>query len=74
MTRDEASALIEKFKDKSGIWTGTSKYLIQVIENQPTAYDVEKVIAKLENKDDDCGCGKINVSEAIDIVHNGGKE
>lgn len=46
----DADALIEAFKVKSGIWTETSKYLIGVIENQPTAYDVEKVVAELEQQ------------------------
>ena len=45
----------------------------QVIMTQPTAYDIEKVIAELEKKDDDCGCGKIHIWDAIDIVKNGGK-
>lgn len=37
-----------------------------------TAYDVEKVVAELEEKDDDCGCGKIDVWTAIEIVRKGG--
>jgi hypothetical protein len=44
----DADALIEAFKVKSGIWTETSKYLIKVIEKQPTAYDVDAVVKKLE--------------------------
>lgn len=43
-----------------------------VIRTEPVAYDVEKVVAELEKKDDDCGCGKITVFDAIDIVRKGG--
>lgn len=30
---------------------------------------IEKMISRLEEKDDDCGCGKIDVWEAISIVN-----
>lgn len=50
------------------------KVLQNRIEKQPAAYSVEKVEAELEKKDDDCGCGKITVFDAIDIVRKGGIE
>ena len=52
----------------------TAKSVFDMIKALPTAYDVEKVVAELESKDDDCGCGKIGVWEAIDIVKRGGAE
>lgn len=48
--------------------------VVQLLDKQPTAYDAEKVEAELEKKDDDCGCGKITVFDAIDIVRKGGIE
>ena len=47
--------------------------IIGCVMNCPIAYDVEKVVSELEKKDDDCGCGKIHIWDAIDIVKNGGK-
>lgn len=35
---------------------------------------MEDIVERLQEKDDDCGCGKISVWEAIDIVRNAGKE
>ena len=49
-------------------------FMVETIDNMPTAYDVDKVVEQLEEKDDDCGCGKIDVWTAIDIVRIGGKE
>ena len=50
--------------------------VIQLMENQPTAYNVEKVLADLEEFFEDYkyepNSGLIEI--AIDIVRNGGKE
>lgn len=78
----DADALIEAFKVKSGIWTETSKYLIKVIEKQPTAYNVDAVVAGLEKESDFFGgkpMGSLQkayyckgIDKAIDIVRKGG--
>lgn len=47
------SALIEKLKGYTNISQGYFKkpdVLFAIIEHQPTAYDVEKVVAELEDK------------------------
>lgn len=49
----------------------TAIMLIKAFANSKPAYDVEKVVAELEEKDDDCGCGKIDVWTAIEIVRKG---
>lgn len=59
------------------------KQIVRVIENQPTAYDVEKVVEKLEEKSNDIpiqyemnyekGFGD-GIDYSVDIVRNGGKE
>lgn len=73
---DEEVALQQFIKEtetsgKNVIHINTLKRLLQDID---TAYDVDKVVAELEKKDDDCGCGKITVFDAIDIVRKGGVE
>lgn len=78
----DADALIEAFKVKSGIWTETSKYLIKVIEKQPTAYNVDAVVEELEKESDFFGgkpMGSLQkayyckgIDKAIDIVRKGG--
>ena len=53
--------------------------LQKVVENQPTAYNVEKVVAELEQLEDKDTrevymTQHIVLDEAIEIVRNGGKE
>lgn len=65
----------------------TYKELVYIICNQPTAYDVDKVVEELKEKltCEDCGtCGYcqntwcpmelLDADEAIDIVRKGGAE
>lgn len=61
----DADALIEEYPQASG--------LKLVIENAPTAYDVEKVVAALE-KHTRIMMPVIPAKEAIDIVRKGGVE
>lgn len=49
-----------------------AKYILDLIDAQPTAYDVEKVIAELEENEYDAGI--IVTREAISIVKSGGVE
>ena len=69
-------AMDKRYKEKSGIVQDNLAegfmQMEKLIKEQPTAYDVEKVVAELEKHDDDCGCGKISVWDAIDIVKKGG--
>ena len=57
------------------------EHLIKVIRNQPTAYDIDKVVEQLEglsNAEADCYYAKsndvIDREDAIDIVKKGGVE
>jgi hypothetical protein len=82
------SALIEKFKDKISRTTNNTILriflleAIKIVENEPTAYDVEKVVAELETSsgkgyrdiDGDYVPPMIETTKAISIVRNGGKE
>lgn len=64
--------------------TGRANSLIKLIDAQPTAYDVEKVIKLLDNRaasakeywdafNDSCAFGEMNAYEqAIEIVRSGG--
>jgi len=77
----DADVLLDICKNKySDIVAGSYPFnvvvydLVNIIESQPLAYDVEKVVKELEKQDDDCGCGKISVWDAIDIVKRGGIE
>lgn len=69
----DADALIKEYPQASG--------LKLVIENAPTAYDIEKVAAELYNAESVKLFGSLNsgnrlipVSDAIDIVRKGGVE
>lgn len=80
------SALIEKFKDilnekqHNSIFRIFLLETIEIVEKQPTAYDVEKVIAELNEEEialeDNYGdyvlCVPTRIAEQI--VRNGGKE
>jgi Lar family restriction alleviation protein len=46
----------------------------QAIEAWNTRKPMDNIVDRLQEKDDDCGCGKISVWEAIDIVRNAGKD
>ena len=68
------SALIEVLKNPLTFETQlevTIDDLITIVENQPTAYDVDKVVAELENANID---GFVYIDKAIKCVRNGGKE
>ena len=78
------SALIEKLEEKmfdSKLMCPVIKLtdLIELIDEQPTAYDVETVMAELckeanETTVDFCSGVFVNVESAIDIVRKGGVE
>lgn len=82
------SALIEKLEEKmfdSKLMCPVIKLtdLIELIDEQPTAYDIEKVVADLEEKSDDIPIQYEDnyekgfddgVCYAIDLVRKGGVE
>jgi hypothetical protein len=74
----DADALIEAIKKSTCQWEYLWKRVVcDVIQNQPTAYDVEAKVAELEkHRHIDRSCGDVEFSvyldEAIEIVR--GKE
>lgn len=76
------SALLKEFSEKTPFGCGTIgiKFVDELIKAQPTAYDVKKVVAELEEakgnspetEEDWNYCGAID--EAIEIVKRGGIE
>lgn len=72
----DADVLIEAINKSTCNWAEHlwKRVVCDVIGNQPTAFDVKKVVAELEKQDDDCGCGKIDAWKAIDIVKMGGAD
>ena len=72
----DADALLEQIVHTNNVYVqGRMAY---IIDNMPTAYDVEKVIADLEEVSNrfsvkDFGIKGI-IQKAIDIVENGGKK
>ena len=74
------SALIEAFKNPKTFETKleiTIDDIVAVINEQPTAYDVENVVAELEEELVDIGAKTgyhKGITKAIEIVRNGGKE
>lgn len=89
ISRSELIKRIKGFTNISSEYFENPELLLDVIEKQPTAYDVEKVVAELvemRNKDSqgckDVGnkclsytdCGLCIMDRAIDIVKRGGAE
>lgn len=71
----DADVLTEHIKEFTNISEGyfeNPQLLVRVIENQPTAYDVENVVEQLSNAKlgGRCDAGVV----AKEIVRNGGKE
>jgi hypothetical protein len=69
------SKLLEEIQN----WGGCVEALEEYIKKMPTAYDVEKVLAELEEasyeaKMLDAKCKYLNYDDTIHIVRNGGKE
>lgn len=52
------------------------KAILDFIDMQPTAYDINKVVEQLEDlkKEKEIGSHKVMIKEAIEIVKAGGKE
>lgn len=52
------------------------KAILDFIDMQPTAYDVDKTLEQLEDlkKEKDIGSHKVMIKEAIEIVKAGGKD
>lgn len=75
----DADALVKKFQRNnifSIVKNGEDKNVIEIIEEQPTAYSVEKVVEELE---EDTWCrgrleGHIPKWKAIEIVKRGGRD
>ena len=70
------------FQGKSDEFLEGAKYILEMIDAQPTAYDISKVVAELEKEKctrvtykDKYGQGWNNgTANAIDIVRKGGVE
>ena len=55
--------------------------VMAIIENQPTAYDVDKVVEKIREQDGVCTgckrqdeCNECSIGERIEIIKRGGKD
>lgn len=57
----------EKFMDKDG----GEEQKQDLIEKWNTRKPMERIVEQLEQLDDDCGCGKIDVWKAVNIVKGG---
>lgn len=80
----DANALkqaLRKCQIESLIEHTEKKNVFDIIDEQPTAYDVDKVVAELENEDNHLTYGgipfkepPITVADAIELVRKGGVE
>jgi hypothetical protein len=76
----DADALMERKQEEHGYYDITDSEFEELVKTQPTAYDVEKVVERLEkericledNYGDEVIC--IGAHDAIDIVKRGGVE
>lgn len=77
----DADKIIDKLKEytrtNNGEFNGACRSIIEVIEQQPTAYDVDKVVEQLkalDNAEVDYYSSNdvIDREDAIDIVEKGG--
>ena len=71
----------DAFKETLGTDTKIREMFCRIIDEQPTAYDVEKVVAELNTAESVKVFGSLNsgnrlipVKDAIDIVRAGGVE
>ena len=77
----------DAFKEKVGTDTTLRKTICEIIDKQPTAYDVEKVVERLEKVKEkeqpeingkttirDLEVFKMTVGYTIEIVRNAGKD
>ena len=76
-------AVLDKLKDFSDMYTLNEEAkvvletIVRIVTEQPTAYDVEKVVAELkkESYQEYCDSERIvELKDAIDIVRKGGVE
>lgn len=56
-----------------GLASTATSTVDRTVEFWNTRKAMSKIVEKLEELDDDCGCGKIDVWKAIEIVKAGGK-
>ena len=70
-------ALLIAYRDDKG----KIKRIKDVIDNQPTAYDVDKVVEKIREQDGVCTgckrqyeCNECSIGERIEIIKRGGKD
>ena len=73
----DADALIENIRKRHYIDKALSEIFETIIDEQPTAYDIEKVVAELERVEEHClnMCdwqGQSAIADAIEIVKKGG--
>lgn len=84
----DAEKLMEQFEQLKGEESLVSMFteeMVKMVEEQPTAYDLDKVVEDLEelrdgNYDFDCcpyketsiSCDKCHMIRAIDVVRSGG--
>ena len=66
----------ENKKYEQGLNDFLQCYLPQIIDNQPTAYDVEKVVAEIEEYYEEAEQHRFAsaISDIVEVVRNGGKE
>lgn len=71
----DANKLIEDIRKRNYISKALSEIFETIIDEQPTAYDVDKVVEQLgERSMLSRHIGMVPLKEAIEIVKRGGKE
>lgn len=73
----DADELMQEILDKFSISYGLRAYICDIIKEQPTAYDVDKVVEQLEKESYQEFCDSeriVNLIDAIEIVKGGGKD
>jgi hypothetical protein len=71
----DANKLIEDIRKRNYISKALSEIFETIIDEQPTAYDVDKVIEQLEERSMlSRPMGMVPLKEAVEIVKRGAKE
>lgn len=78
ISRNTLTGVVKKYAESTAEGSALNAFyedMLRVINEQPTAYDVEKVVAELEEAYNDHGDTTEHYKEYVEkIIRNGGKE
>lgn len=71
INKEDAINIVSKLLKDNNVKPMVKSEILLALMDLKVAFDVDKVISRIESKDDDCGCGKIDVWDAVQMVKEG---